>query len=71
MLNTRLLTSMRMQALEYRQRWLLLLIVLSMPAVLFAANYYSVPAGEASNLYRFLRTAVRSQSMSTPGKHGP
>jgi hypothetical protein len=42
--NTRLLTSLHMQALEYRQRWLLLLIVLIMPAVLFAANYYSVPA---------------------------
>jgi hypothetical protein len=45
MRNSRLLTSMTMQALEYRQRWLLLLIVLVMPAVLFAANYYSVPAG--------------------------
>jgi hypothetical protein len=43
--NTRLLTSLHMQTLEYRQRWLLLLIVLIMPAVLFAANYYSVPTG--------------------------
>ena len=42
--NTRLLTSLHMQALEYRQRWLLMMIVLVMPAVLFAANYYSVPA---------------------------
>ncbi len=46
MLSTRLLTSLHMQALEYRQRWLLLLIVLVMPAVLFAANYYSVPTGD-------------------------
>ncbi len=44
--NTQLLTSLHMQALEYRQRWLLLLIVLVMPAVLFAANYYSVPSGD-------------------------
>ena len=32
MLNTQLLTSLRMQALEYRQRWLLLLIVLVLPS---------------------------------------
>lgn len=42
----RLRTSFQMQALEYRQRWLLLLIVLVMPAILFATNYYSVPAGD-------------------------
>jgi hypothetical protein len=48
--STRLLTSLHMQALEYRQRWLLLLIVLVMPAVLFAANYYSVPAGDPQPL---------------------
>ncbi len=46
MRNSRLLTSLQMQALEYRQRWLLLLIVLIMPAVLFASNYYTVPAGD-------------------------
>lgn len=43
MTRVRLVTSFQMQLLEYRQRFLLLAIVLAMPALLFAANYYSVP----------------------------
>ncbi|MFQ5945568.1 MAG: hypothetical protein ACE5NC_04880 [Anaerolineae bacterium] len=39
----RLLTSLRMQALEYRDRGLLLLIVLGLPVVFFAATYYTAP----------------------------
>jgi hypothetical protein len=50
MRKAKLITSLHMQALEYRQRWLLLLIVLLMPAVLFASNYYSVPAGDPQPL---------------------
>jgi hypothetical protein len=44
--NTRLATAFQMQALEFRQRWLLLLIVLALPVVFFAANYYSTPSGD-------------------------
>lgn len=40
-----LITSFQMQALEYRQRRMLLLMVLLMPALLFAGNYYTVPTG--------------------------
>ena len=42
---SRFLTSMRMQAREYRDRWLMLLIVLALPVVFFATSYYSTPAG--------------------------
>jgi hypothetical protein len=40
---SRLLTSLRMQAIEYSHRRLLLLIVLAMPVVFFAATYYTAP----------------------------
>ena len=42
---SRFLTSLRMQAREYRERWLLLFIVLALPVVFFAASYYSSPTG--------------------------
>lgn len=41
----RLLTSFRMQALEYRHRWLLFIIVLAMPVAFFAATYFTTPSG--------------------------
>ena len=42
---SRLLTSLQMQAREYRDRGLLLFIVLALPVVFFAASFYSSPTG--------------------------
>jgi hypothetical protein len=42
---SRLLTSLQMQAREYRARGLLLLIVTLLPVVFFAASFYSSPTG--------------------------
>ncbi|MBI2830313.1 MAG: hypothetical protein HYX81_04050 [Chloroflexi bacterium] len=42
---SRFLTSLRLQALEYRHRWLLFIIVLAMPVAFFSATYFTVPAG--------------------------
>src|SRR3989304_975206 len=43
---SRLLTSLQMQAREYRDRGLLLFIVLALPVIFFSASFYSSPTGQ-------------------------
>ena len=42
---SRLLTSLQMQAREYRDRGLLLFIVLVLPVIFFSASFFSSPTG--------------------------